>query len=228
MRHLPSQEKSLKRTPTVKEDKSGDNIYDKDGQYVTGAKESKLQVHAVDNSEPSLWQREWEQTKAEIGVDNLKGWNPLDTNWRYEVESVARVARDAANDTQENERRIAGSHYTYRRVYDNIANWAHKFEIVTDLITQVNPGYATLPWALIRFAITTAVGETKTYHLMLEGTELVSQLVTQYPVIEQTYARVDSDLASALRKTLFSLYVGILRFQIRAIKYFDPDRKFLR
>lgn len=63
---------------------------------------------------------------------------------------------------------------------------------------------------------------------MLEGTEFVSQLITQYPVIEKTYAQIDSDLATALRKSLLVLYKMILRFQIQAIKYFDHHGKILR
>lgn len=63
---------------------------------------------------------------------------------------------------------------------------------------------------------------------MLEGVELVSQLLAQYRAIEQTYAQLESDLSDALRKTLLEFYVIILKFQVRAIKYFDRDHKSLR
>ena len=58
---------------------------------------------------------------------------------------------------------------------------------------------------------------------MLEGAETISSLVTQYPVIEQTYARMDSDLSAALRKSLLSFYIVILHFQIRTLQYFDAS-----
>lgn len=60
---------------------------------------------------------------------------------------------------------------------------------------------------------------------MLEGTELVSQLIIQYPVMEKTYARIDSDLSKVLRDSLLSFYCILLKFQIRAITYFDKNKK---
>lgn len=63
---------------------------------------------------------------------------------------------------------------------------------------------------------------------MLEGTKDVAQLITQYSVIEATYGRVDSKLAQELRKLLESFYVDLLRYQVFAIKYFDPDKKLSR
>ena len=63
---------------------------------------------------------------------------------------------------------------------------------------------------------------------MLDGTQFVAELASQYPVIEKTYAQVDSELSKVLRKSLEQLYVYILRFQLRALVYFDPERKVLR
>lgn len=63
---------------------------------------------------------------------------------------------------------------------------------------------------------------------MLEGTEFVSQLINQYSVMEKTYARIDSKLSKDLREALLSFYVTLLKFQIRAITYFDKSRKALR
>ena len=63
---------------------------------------------------------------------------------------------------------------------------------------------------------------------MLEGAGFVAQLITSYGVIEQTYARVDSELSAALRKSLLAFYMVIFNFQIPAIKYFDGSHKFLR
>jgi len=63
---------------------------------------------------------------------------------------------------------------------------------------------------------------------MLEGTELVAQLTAQYPIIEKTYARVNSEQLEFLRNSLEQLYVVILRFQIRTMAYFDGDGKLKR
>ena len=60
---------------------------------------------------------------------------------------------------------------------------------------------------------------------MLEGTEVVATHITKYPVIEQLYAKIDSELSNALRDSLLQFYKLILSFQMHTIKYFDPDRK---
>ena len=63
---------------------------------------------------------------------------------------------------------------------------------------------------------------------MLGGTELVSDLILQYPVIEQLYARLDSKNSNILSKSLLKFYKLILQFQVHAIRYFDPNRKVIR
>ena len=73
-----------------------------------------------------------------------------------------------------------------------------------------------------------AVGESETYHSMLEATELVLGFILQYPVIEHLYAKLDSKPSMALSKSLLKFYKVILDFQVHAIRYFDPDRKVKR
>lgn len=60
---------------------------------------------------------------------------------------------------------------------------------------------------------------------MLEGTEEMATHISKYPVIEQLYANIDSELSKALRDSLLKFFILILSFQMHTIKYFDPDRK---
>ena len=228
MPHLPSLKDFKGHKKTVKEDKTGDNVFGQDGEYVIESPDSKLRVLKFEDGEQSFWQRAWEQTREEAGVDLPVEWHLESLDLKDEVKQVAQEALLRSKETAGHERLIPGTKYTYRQVYDNVANWANKFTDVGDLIVQADPGYAALPWSMIRFAIKLSVGESETYHRMLDGTQFVAQLVTQYPVIEKTYARLDSDLATALRRSLYDLYVAVLRFQINAIKYFDPHKKFFR
>ena len=75
---------------------------------------------------------------------------------------------------------------------------------------------------------------------MVEGSDLVSHIITQYTVIEGLYAREGSELSASLRSkaqsaltvelraSLLSLYIAVLRYQIRAIDYFDSKQKFFQ
>lgn len=50
------------------------------------------------------------------------------------------------------------------------------------MVSQAVPVYAALPSALIRFGIQGAVGEDEAYHTTLAGAEVLSDLVSQYPI----------------------------------------------
>ena len=60
---------------------------------------------------------------------------------------------------------------------------------------------------------------------MLEGTDTVTTHISKYPVIEQLYANMDSELSKGLRDSLLKFFVFILKFQLHTVKYFDPDHK---
>ena len=181
-----------------------------------------------DPNEPSLWKRAWEQVRKEIRKED-KAWEPppelaLDTPTKDEVGRVREAAQKRAEAAEDGGSKIPGTERTYREVYGKVANWADKFTFVGDLVVQADPGYATIPWAFVRFAITTFSREDATWHTLLEGIGLISELIPQYMVIEQTYAQIDSDLSDALVRELLAFYVKILHFQIRAIDHLNPKQ----
>ncbi|KAL9012151.1 MAG: hypothetical protein Q9173_003064 [Seirophora scorigena] len=62
------------------------------------------------------------------------------------------------------------------------------------------------------------------YHIMIQGMEMVSGLITHYVVIEQIFVIEDSDHATAVKNSLLSLYTAVLDFLLEALKYFPPVR----
>lgn len=186
-------------------------------------------LHLRPNSEKGLWQQAWDQVEKEVDWKlpaSLQ--NPEKLSTKTEVEAIKEEAERRRDTQEQNERKILGSKYTYREVCDNVSKYAQKFQSVGDMVTQAEPVYAALPWTAVRFIIGCAVGESETYHNILDGTEMISGLIVQYPSIEQVYARIDSDTSRELHKSLLQLYKLILRFQLHAIRYFDPDRKIAR
>ncbi|KAG8531321.1 uncharacterized protein KY384_002950 [Bacidia gigantensis] len=215
-----------------KEQSPNETSHSKSGDSLTGAAESNNLHLLRDQSEQGLWQQAWEQVKSEKAdlvkklpreFQHLEYWTTSN-----EVEYLRKEAQRRRDEQHDNERKIGGGKRTYREVCDKVANCAQKFQIVGDLVVQAEPVYAALPWACVRFFINCAVGESATYALMLETTEEVSEYIAQYPVIEQTYAKIDSELSSALRKSLLKLYKVILQFQVEALSYFDSDHKVWR
>lgn len=55
---------------------------------------------------------------------------------------------------------------------------------------------------------------------MLEGMELVSNLIYHYAVIEEVYLGKDSQIVIQLQNSIISLYVTILQYLVQALKYF--------
>ena len=190
---------------------------------------TSLQLLKSNSSEQGLWRQAWDEVTSELAEILPPEFEPIDTlDTRSQVQKVREEAQKRAEEAGRHQRKIPHTNETYRQIYGKVANCANKFQIVGDLISQAEPVYAALPWALIRFAIQCAVGEDEAYHTMLSGTELVSDLTSQYPALEQLYARIDSQLSKKLRKSLIALYKTILQFQVNAINYFDPNCKVRR
>ena len=156
---------------------------------------SSLHLLKSDSSELGLWQQAWDDV-----LEELQKMLPLELesieamSTAGQVRQVQQEAQKRAQDTQQHERRIPGTRKTFRQVFGKVANCATKFEIVGDMVSQASP-YAALPWALIRFVIQCATNEDEAYRTMLESAELVADLVSQYPALEQLYAKIDSELS---------------------------------
>ncbi|KAL8945996.1 MAG: hypothetical protein Q9222_007547 [Ikaeria aurantiellina] len=192
----------------------------------TGAQTLHLRPDNDDGSEGGLWEQAWKHVSKEVEwklPPNLQHVEGLST--RTEVENIKTEAQTRRDAQEKNEKKIWGTKYTFREVCDKVSSCAEKFEFVGDMVTQAEPVYSALPWTAIRFIIGCAVGESETYHNILDGVELVSGLIVQYPSIEQVYAKIASDPSNELRKSLLHLYKLILRFQLYAIRYFDPDHQ---
>lgn len=191
--------------------------------------EDAQELHLRPTDGQGLWQLAWKTVKKKVDwelPESLQHAENLST--KDEVEALQKEAQDRRHLSESNQRHIWGTKYTYREVCDKVSSYAQTFEFVGDMVTQAEPVYAALPWTAIRFIINCAVGESETYHAILDGTEFISGLVVQYPAIEQIYAKIDSESGNELRKSLLHLYRLILRFQLYSIRYFDPKHKVAR
>ncbi|KAL8850879.1 MAG: hypothetical protein Q9221_004192 [Calogaya cf. arnoldii] len=191
--------------------------------------EDAHELHLRPTDSQGLWQQAWKAVRKEVDWElptSLQHAENLST--KDEIEALQKEAHDRRHLSENNQRHIWGSKYTYREVCDKVSSYAQQFGFVGDMVTQAEPVYAALPWTAIRFIINCAVGESETYHTILDGTEFISGLVVQYPSIEQVYARIDSESGNELRKSLLHLYKLILRFQLYSIRYFDPKHKTAR
>ncbi|KAL8765522.1 MAG: hypothetical protein Q9209_007430 [Squamulea sp. 1 TL-2023] len=176
-----------------------------------------------------LWQQAWKAVKNDVDWELPESLqNAENLSIKEEVDSLQQEVKDRRNVSETVQRHMIGTNHTYREVCDKVSSYARQFVLIGDMVTQAEPVYSALPWTAIRFIINCAVGESETYHSILDGTEYISGLVVQYPTIEQIYAKIDSEPGNELRRSMLHLYKLILRFQLYSIKYFDPKHKIAR
>lgn len=175
------------------------------------------------SADADLWQEAIVKSRPILQLDiDLDVTDRASTLQAIFEEAVNR--RDETQKSQRKFRRKSGRDVTYREVYGNIVACVQKFQTIGDIAIQADAGYASLPWAFVRVFITSAIGEHETYGSMLEGLELVANLIYHYAIIEQIYVEKDSQLVVKVRKSLVSLYIAILNYLVQALKYFGSSK----
>lgn len=108
---------------------------------------SLLQDETADSD---LWRKALKTVQAEFKWNNFLNEIHADDEKTLDcVNSIQSEALERANSTKNNERSFhlpGGRTYTYRQIYENVATYANKFQVVGDLLVQADPGYATVPW----------------------------------------------------------------------------------
>ena len=138
-KHLPGHWKKVKASDdgdSCNQDDSEPNI------------EPKLQILTFDGS-VSLWEQALRTVKQDTGWEPPSEWHVEYLSLPDVVEAVRREAQSRADEAKSSERRIAGSKYTYRQVYDRVARCAKDFQTVGRIVVQAEPVYAALPWVRV-------------------------------------------------------------------------------
>ena len=110
-----------------------------------------------------------------------------------------------------------------RDVFSKIAAWVQKFVDVGDVATQYDPGHAALPWACIRFLLKASISNFEKAKIVMEGIECVSNLIVWCNIQEQLYLRRSSSATNRLHQALIKLYIAILRFLAKVIRFYSKS-----
>ncbi|CAG8955087.1 hypothetical protein HYFRA_00007102 [Hymenoscyphus fraxineus] len=92
---------------------------------------------------------------------------------------------------------------------------------IGDTIVQYDPGHAALPWVAARFVLQATINDIQTNAAMLEGLEIVFNLIAKLEVVEQLYLPKQTVLHSRLTNSIIMLYASILEFLVQAGLYFE-------
>lgn len=59
--------------------------------------------------------------------------------------------------------------------------------------------------------------------MVLEGVEMITNLLVQYEIHEKLYLREDTEATAQLRDSLVELYVSMLSFLAKAKRFYDKS-----
>lgn len=102
---------------------------------------SLLQDETADSD---LWRKALRTLQGESKWNNFRNEIHADDEKTLEcVNLIQREALERADSTKNNERGFhlpGGRIQTYRQIYENVATYANKFQVVGDLLVQADPG----------------------------------------------------------------------------------------
>lgn len=79
---------------------------------------------------------------------------------------------------------------------------------------------AALPWACIKQILLFTTNEFEIDGAMVEGIELVSNLVGRYDIVERLYLGIGLETGDLLTKELVKLYAGTLKYLAEAVRFY--------
>ncbi|KAF7125236.1 hypothetical protein CNMCM5793_001414 [Aspergillus hiratsukae] len=108
-----------------------------------------------------------------------------------------------------------------RDLLAKVASWAIKFRDMGDLLIQMDPVHAALPWVGVRFLIQSVVSDFQNYNCLLEGAALIAEVLCRSSVYEQVLLGLPSTspAKAELARALTKLYIKILEHLARAKQY---------
>ncbi|KAF7889956.1 uncharacterized protein EAF02_002371 [Botrytis sinoallii] len=109
-----------------------------------------------------------------------------------------------------------------RDIFVKLAIWIEKFKSIGDIVVQYDPIHASLPWAAVRFLLQAAISDINSNGAILEGMEIVVNLLARYEIVEYLHLQKASRAKSLLADAIVKLYTAILDYLFQAHAYFEP------
>ncbi|TGO16238.1 hypothetical protein BTUL_0030g00230 [Botrytis tulipae] len=109
-----------------------------------------------------------------------------------------------------------------RDIFVKLAIWMEKFKSIGDIVVQYDPIHASLPWAVVRFLLQAAVSDIHSNGAILEGMEIVVNLLARYEIVEHLHLQKASRSTAFLADAIVKLYTAILDYLFQAHAYFEP------
>ncbi|KAH8781592.1 hypothetical protein BGZ57DRAFT_887356 [Hyaloscypha finlandica] len=119
---------------------------------------------------------------------------------------------------------FAGREVTLKDKADKVVHWLNRFKSVGDIVVNVDPMHAGLPWAGIRLLLEVAVSEANQMTSLLVGCETALYMANRL----KAYTSFLQGLPATLSRTNFEthlteLYAHIFRFLVQALQIYETS-----
>ncbi|KAI5818511.1 hypothetical protein BZA77DRAFT_342894 [Pyronema omphalodes] len=99
---------------------------------------------------------------------------------------------------------------------ESLLNWMDRLTDISDIVVQVDPLHVALTWAAVRLLLKLCVDQRKSLDAILDGLDIISDLINRCTFYKFGYLREDSDASKNLKKSMLLLYIEILKFFVKA------------
>lgn len=101
----------------------------------------------------------------------------------------------------------------------------HKFKEIGDIVTQYDPAHLALPWAGVRFILSSALSYREHMAMAASSIEATTRVVHRYRIYQLLYGpgTVSSDAREMLEAALVDLYASVWRLLLRVGRFLGKD-----
>ncbi|KAI8672022.1 hypothetical protein NCS56_00664500 [Fusarium sp. Ph1] len=110
-----------------------------------------------------------------------------------------------------------------RDVFEKIIQCVDKFKMLGNAATQFAPGYASVPWAVIKMLLQTGINDTTAFAAMIDGVEEVTSIIARFAIFEAVCMKHTTSATEHLKVSLVSLYAAVLSFLGTCCQYFSTN-----
>ncbi|KAM0428831.1 hypothetical protein ACHAPT_006631 [Fusarium lateritium] len=110
-----------------------------------------------------------------------------------------------------------------RDVFEKIIQCVDKFKMLGNAAVEFAPGYASVPWAVIKMLLQTSINDTTAFAAMIDGVEEVTSTIARCAIFEAVYMKHTTSATEHLEASLVFLYAAVLNFLGISCKYFSTN-----
>ncbi|KAF8530883.1 hypothetical protein BDD12DRAFT_903538 [Trichophaea hybrida] len=164
----------------------------------------------------SAWDRSFDVFRSKLTPKELKQWNSMGRQPATYAELLDAAQRASID--------VERKRYVFTKTVQSIVQTINQYAIVADVMVQHNPHNIALAWGAFRFIMLAAVNEGTTSRKIMDSLNHIARIIFRADTYIKLFAHHEAsakDLLGQLHDDLVALFVEVLTFLFRAVKFFN-------